>query len=83
MDPNPSNLTLQQYQETIVSGGTVSGNIQCEHSPRNNPQFTLSGNVTKLDLDNIQSGSATIFNQDTLGNNIIDTTTLEWANWIL
>lgn len=84
-DQNLSNLTLQQYQETIVSGGTVSGNISANIAAGTIHQFTLSGNVTKLDLNNIQSGgSATVFlNQDSLGNNIIDTSTfpLEWANW--
>ena len=84
-DQNLSNLTLQQYQETIVNGGNVSGNISANIAAGTIHQFTLTGNVTKLELDNIQSGgSATIFlNQDTIGNNILDTTThsVEWSNW--
>ena len=85
-DQNLSNLTLQQYQETIVNGGNVSGNISANIAAGTIHQFTLTGNVTKLELDNIQSGgSATIFlNQDSIGNKYTrhnKRIVFEWSNW--
>jgi len=85
LEQNLSNITLTQYQETVVDNGGVTGNITADIANGTIHKFTLNGNITKIDLDNIQTGGSTtlILTQDSLGQNILDTTTfpLEWVNW--
>ena len=78
-------LTLKKYQETIVSGGNANGNISLDVSQGTIHKFTLTGNVTKIDISNIDSGGSTtiILTQDGTGGHTLDTTTfpLEWTNF--
>ena len=78
-------LTLKKYQETVVDNGTATGNVSVDISNGTVQKFTLSGNITGITINNMDSGgSATIFlNQDNLGGNSLDVAThpSNWTDW--
>ena len=83
LEQSLSNITLTQFQETVVNNGTVSGNITADISQGTIHQFTLNGDITGITLSNMQpGGSATlVLLQDSFGGHNLDTTTYSF-NWV-
>jgi len=79
-----SNLTLQQWQETVVDNGSVSGNVSFDMTQGTIHTANLVGNITNITFANIsEGGSATVLlEQDVIGNHILDDTYLTNWNWV-
>jgi hypothetical protein len=81
-----SNLTLQQYRETVVNNGDLSGNITLNLANGSIHTGRLVGNITGITLSNVSTGSSAllILTQDSIGNSALDTTThaANWTNYI-
>ena len=79
-----ANLSLQQYQETVVEAGNISGNVSFDVAAGTIHKATLTGDITGISFANIQNGSSIValITQDTTGGHVIDTTSFanNWTN---
>ena len=84
-EQNLSNLTLQQFQETVVSNGNKSGAVTLDISQGTLHTMTLTNDVTGFTFSNLQGGGSLVMyiNQDNVGGHTIDLTTTpgNWTNW--
>jgi hypothetical protein len=73
---NIANLQLVKFQETVVSGGTVSGTLTPNSSAGTIYTYTLNGNITLNSLGNAVSGTSMtiVLTQDGTGNRILSST---------
>ena len=75
LDTNLDNITLKQFQETIVDNGTATGALTLDMSQGSIHLVELTGDITSITLSNINAGgTATIvFKQDLFGGHTINT----------
>ena len=84
-DQNLSNLTLQQFQETVVSNGNQSGAVTLDISQGTLHTMTLTNDVTGFTFSDLQGGGSLVMyiDQDNVGGHELDITTTpaNWTNW--
>jgi hypothetical protein len=75
-----ANLSLTKFQETVVSGGTVSGTLTPNSTAGTIYNYTLNGNITINALGNAVSGTSMtlILTQDGTGNRVL-TSSMKFA----
>ena len=75
-----ANLSLTKFQETVVSGGTVSGTLTPNSTAGTIYNYTLNGNITINALGNVVSGTSMtlILTQDGTGNRVL-TSSMKFA----
>jgi hypothetical protein len=71
-----ANLSLTKFQETVVSGGTVSGTLTPNSTAGTIYNYTLNGNITINALGNAVAGTSMtlILTQDGTGNRVLSST---------
>lgn len=74
----PSNLHLSKFNETVSSGGSVSGTITPDLSSGSIFEYTLTGDITFDSLANVATGSSAtiILTQDGTGGHILTSSML-------
>lgn len=77
---NVTNLILDKYNETVVTGGTVSGTLTPDASAGTIYNYTLNGNITLSSLSNAVAGTSMtiILTQDATGSRTL-TSTMKFA----
>ena len=75
-----SNVTLAQFQETVVNAGNISGNVSFNLATGSIHKGTLTGDITDLQMGNDQTGSSftIILSQDGTGSHTLTTD----SNWL-
>ena len=70
---NSANVNLNKFNETVVSGGSVSGTVTPNAAVGTIYQYTLTGNITLNSLNNSVAGTSMtiILTQDATGNRIL------------
>ena len=77
---NTANLTLQQFRETLVSSGNITGNVVIDVANGSIFSASITGNISNLAISNVTDGtSATLILTNTGTFTLTTTAAWKWA----